>query len=147
MKKNDLALSTLAKIREAIENETIGFDNPEAEKRIEGLIKILKMQTSGFLADDLQQNSLREQIGNLAECNQDLFRGERPRFFQSHTRCQEEMIQNCIVAQGLIERHAKNEESKASWCEQFKTKDNLDLPDLQKGTQSAQARYTYSSRT
>jgi hypothetical protein len=110
MKKSKLALSTLAKIRELIENEDIGFDNPEAENRIAGLIKILKMQTSGFLPDDTQQIYLGEQIGNLKECNRDLFRGEKPKFFQNHARCQLEMIQSCDIALGLIERHARDYE-------------------------------------
>jgi hypothetical protein len=110
MKKSELALSTLSKIRDLIDNEDIGIDNSEAENRIDGLIKILKMQTSGFLPDDTQQNYLREQIENLNECNQDLFRGERPRFFQTHARCQLEMVQSCIIAQGLIERHASDYE-------------------------------------
>ena len=112
MKKSDLALSTLAKISEAIKNETIGFDNPEAENRVAGLIKILKMQTSSFLPDDTQQVYLGEQIGNLNECNQDLFRGEKPRFFENHAKCQLEMIQSCVIAQGLIERHARDYELK-----------------------------------
>jgi len=110
MKKSELALSTLAKIRELIENENIGFDNPEAEKQIAGLIKILKMQTSGFLPDNTQQIYLGEQIGKLDEYKRDLFRGEKPRFWQNHAKCQLDMIMRCDIAQGLIERHAKDYE-------------------------------------
>ena len=110
MKKSKLALSTLAKIRELIENEDIGFDNPEAEKRIAGLVKILKMQTSGFYSDNTQQIYLGEQIGKLDSYKQDLFRGEKPRFWQSHAKCQEDMITRCDIAQGLIERHAREYE-------------------------------------
>jgi hypothetical protein len=110
MNKSELALSTLSKIRGIIDDEDIGFDNPEAEKRIAGLIKILKMQSSGFLPDNTQQIYLGEQIEKLDEYRRDLFRDKKPRFWQNHARCQEDMKTRCDIAQGLIERHARDYE-------------------------------------
>jgi hypothetical protein len=110
MKPSAKALPILDQIRDLLDNEEFGLDNPAAEKKIGGLIQILKMHTSGFLPNDLQQIYLNEQIHKLDEYKRDLYRAERPRFWQSHGRCHEEMIAKCIIARGLIERHARDYE-------------------------------------
>ena len=111
MKASEKALSVLDKIRSVLDNEEFGLDNPAAEKKIGGLTQILKMHTSGFLPNDLQQVYLGEQIHKLGEYKQDLYRAEKPRFWLSHAICHEEMMMKCIIARGLIERHARNYEN------------------------------------
>ena len=104
------ASDTLAKIREMIEDADCGFDNPEAKRRFAGFIQILKMHTSGFLPNDTQRIYLGEQIYKLNEYKEDLFAAGRPRFWQTHGECQTDMLTRCSIAQGLIERHAKEYE-------------------------------------
>lgn len=110
MKASEKALSVLEKIRDVLENEEFGLDNPAAEKKIGGYIQILKMHTSGFLPNDLHQGYLEEQIHKIDGYKQDLYQAPKPRFWQSHSNCRQEMITKCLITRGLIERHARDYE-------------------------------------
>lgn len=109
MKQSEKALDILAQIQKLVEDEDYG-ENPEAKTRITGLIKILKMHASGFLPNDSRQIYLGEQVGKLEEYKEDLYSDQKPRFWQTHDECQSDMVTRCIIARGLIERHATDYE-------------------------------------
>ena len=104
----------MAKIREIIEDADYGFDDPESKRRFAGLIQILKMHTSGFLPDNTQQVYLGEQIYKLNEYKEDLFAATQPRFWRTYGECRTDMLTRCSLAQGLIERHAREYEQTVS---------------------------------
>lgn len=115
VKKTEKALAILAKIRDLIDNVDCGFDDPEARKRVAGLVRILKMHASGFLPNATQQIYLNEQIHKLDEYKEDLFSARKPRFWRTHGECQADMVGRCIMVQGLIQRHATEyEETRAT---------------------------------
>jgi hypothetical protein len=107
MKKVARALAVLAKIRDLLENEPYGTDMPEAKRRVAGLIRILKMHTSGVFPNDTRQIYLGEQVGKLDQYKDDLYSSRRPRFWQTHEECKGDMLTRCIIARGLIEQYGK----------------------------------------
>jgi hypothetical protein len=113
MKKSQEALSILGKIRDLLESEPYGMDNPEALKQLKGLIQILKMHTSGFLPDSTFKSYLREQIGKIDEYRNDLYSGQSPKYWRTHEECKAEIAKCYIIAEGLIERHARECEENA----------------------------------
>jgi len=72
MKKSEKARAVLTKIRELLESEEYGLDKPDAKERFGGLIRILKIHTSGFLPNDSRDIYLSEQIAKLDEYKGDL---------------------------------------------------------------------------
>jgi hypothetical protein len=104
------ALTVLAKIRDLLEKEQYGTDMPEAKQRFAGLIRILKMHTSGIFPNDTRQIHLGEQVGKLDQCKDDLYSGRQPRCWQTHEECKGDMLTRCDIAQSLIELYGKESE-------------------------------------
>jgi len=107
MKKVARALAVLAKIRDLLEKDQYGTEMPEAKRRVAGLIRILKMHTSGFLPHDTRGIYLGEQLSKLEQYKDDLYSGRSPRLWRSHEECKDDMLTRCSVARGLIEQHGK----------------------------------------
>ena len=107
MKNIATALAVLAKIRDLLEKEQYGTDVPEAKRRVAGLIRILKMHTSGFFPNDTRGIHLGEQLVKLDQYKDDLYSGRPPRLWQTHEECKGDMLTRCIVAKGLIEQYGQ----------------------------------------
>ena len=106
MKQSEKALRILAKIRDVLQTEEHGLDNPEAKLRISKLIPVLRMHTSGFS----QENYIREQLSKLQQYKEYLFGSGKAIFWMGIEDCKLDMEMCCWKIEHSIALHAKNRE-------------------------------------
>jgi hypothetical protein len=110
MPPSQIALNILEKIRALADMDEFELNDPTVLKRFDGLTKILKMRTASFLQNDTRSIYLKEQVWKIEEYKNFLCGAESPRLWMSHDDCRHDIIRSCIFTEGLIKRHATENE-------------------------------------